>query len=552
MGRNNRHEEEKDPFDFSEAIEEIKDLLDDEEDSDRRQLLKGLLGQYELDLKKSFDEMDRKMGRYSKLPPPPPRGKDGLAFTETKQLNDFFQRKPVRPLKIQMGEKTLRELLTRLDPVDRYNFCKYVQRYDMVAASAEEQLDAIHEAFWKNPVMLLYPFAEDQMQEVLSLPKLASEGGEYQGKELISLALCCLASFDKKTATLTLCADYEGLFQQITPQKIEKTRRLVSRFDTSMDVLMHHYGLIEMDEIPGQLKEIFQMEISEKRCNELVYFRLSIPERYQTLTNLNEGRHYLVEKGLDVNHIMQGLMYGEFMIPYWKPSEFELKQLQAGKCYIDIFPGWSYLLGLFVANMGVEKKEARNLCDEYFRDVRSGESLKDIMRDLMGESEQNAMLVPRLMIWETSLHFFLGTPLPGLKGATRVIADQMPGYFVRDAVWAMDAVKEDQIKKDTHIEDMPQAIQREIGSRLFTLEESDLAPLKMLQQKYAHNIDINYLYGVACERLAHLEEAVKAFEQVDRMLKGADPTVKAALSLVRDGKIRKPVYCTSDGTIIFG
>ena len=47
-----------DPFDFSEQIEELEALLDEEEDETKREILKGLLYQIRFNVRDYFDKME--------------------------------------------------------------------------------------------------------------------------------------------------------------------------------------------------------------------------------------------------------------------------------------------------------------------------------------------------------------------------------------------------------------------------------------------------------------------------------------------------------------
>lgn len=539
-----------DPFDFSEQIEELEALLDEEEDETKREILKGLLYQVRFNVRDYFDKMEAKNERFPMIPPPPPRGSKKDAIRETSEISEYHRKHPNGPVKIVRGTKPIRELLDRMDDSDLYNYCKYVQEYDVLLNhSRTKWIEAIHEAYFRDPSVFLYCVAPDQMDDVLSLPELADEGKEYTGKAMPFLALSCLATFDLKNATLTLASDYEELFSKITPSKLKHANKRVREFDPAMDVLMHHFGLIEMIEVPGLLKDLFQIEMSEKLCFSLMYFRLSIPKKYQTLTVLRDGRHFISEIGLNLNKIMPGMNVGEFLVPYFPPNQYQMEQWKRKGTYMDVYPGWSYLLGLLALHMGMKMEDAKDECDLYYQDVRNGATLNEMMNDLMGSSEGNRHLIPRMMIWECALHCVLGTALPGLKGANRIVTSQM-SYFMKDASFVDDPVSAENIKPDTHIENMPEDLQRELGSRLFTLETTDLEPIKDIVDQFPDNIDLNYIYGVANERLGRLQEAISAFEKVDRLMEGKYALIRDIIKLCRDGKFRKPVSIHSDGTLI--
>ena len=156
---------------------------------------------------------------------------------------------------------------------------------------------------------------------------------------------------------------------------------------------------------------------------------------------------------------------GEFLVPYFPPNQYQMEQWKRKGTYMDVYPGWSYLLGLLALHMGMKMEEAKDECDLYYQDVRNGATLNEMMNDLMGSSEGNRHLIPRMMIWECALHCVLGTALPGLKGANRIVTSQM-SYFMKDASFVDDPVSAENIKPDTHIENMPEDLQRELGYRL--------------------------------------------------------------------------------------
>lgn len=97
-----------------------------------------------------------------------------------------------------------------------------------------------------------------------------------------------------------------------------------------------------------------------------------------------------------------------------------------------------------------------------------------------------------ILVTFSEKNFILGTALPGLKGANRVIATRNPAYSLFPAChFVKEFVKEEMIGPQTHFEDMPERLQTEVGTRLFTLEESDLQPMKKLLRHFSNNADLS-------------------------------------------------------------
>ena len=198
----------------------------------------------------------------------------------------------------------------------------------------------------------------------------------------------------------------------------------------------------------------------------------------------------------------------------------------------------------------MKKEEARTLCDELYFDVRNGADLQYCMKTLGAEQGNNRLEGIRMLLWEVSLHFLLGTAMPGLKGARKVIVPRNPAYsFSPAAYFVENPVAEDQIRTDTHIEDMPEKLQIELASRMFTLEESDLEQMKWVLSRYPDNVDLNFLYGEACQRLHHMDDAIRYFKRADKLSGGKDESIKLSIQECEKGLVRKPISFGDDGIV---
>ena len=217
------------------------------------------------------------------------------------------------------------------------------------------------------------------------------------------------------------------------------------------------------------------------------------------------------------------------------------------------FPGWSYLHGMLLINAKLDPENAQDFCDYVYHAVREGAGLEECMSMLGADYEKNSSLATRIGLWEVCLHFLLGTALPGLKGACRAAASRDPSYSMFPArffVNVNDIVEEGNIGPLTHIEHMPERMQTEIGTRLFTLEEEDLQPMKKLLRRYSNNADLNFIMGRACQRMNHMDEAIKYLQRSERILGGDDPGIQAIIESCRQGYPGNPIAVYRDGMVV--
>jgi len=554
-----RFEEEEDRggedgLDFEEMMRKLADMLEETDDEDEDDVARHIRKEYIREIRTLNDGkrelFSAKEGRYRNIPAPPKENGSSLADQMSNQIGKWFQEHPEGKIRVVRGKRTIRELLSQLNEKESYDFCKYLLRYDDLKLPHEKRLDIIRAEYEKYPEVFLYPQDPVEMDLICRLLELAAQGGECQAKDLGLLVYMCGAAYQEKTETLELASDLETLLEKISAEKVRSLKKELEEFDRGFEILMKHYGVLEMEDVPEQLKENFRQEYPVRQAMRIIYWRHSFTKKVVTFTMLNSGRCYVIQHELDPMKIMKDpLMVAMDMMPYWKIDDHQLRSWKRTGDYMDVFPGWSYLMGLLVVNAQVDREEAREICDEIYVQARNGASLGENMEEIGGEQIRNSYAV-RMLAWEIALHCLLGVALPGLKGANRVVASRLPAYrFSLDDLLLSDEVKEEKIGRDTPIEKMPQQLQQEIGSRLFTLEEGDLQPMRKIRARFPNNTDINYLLGVCYERLGYQQDAVNCFEKADRLSNGKHPDLKLIIAAVKAGHIRKPVSLYSDGTL---
>ena len=463
---------------------------------------------------------------------------------------DAFFRTRGASIRISFSDQSIQELLLRADSLGLFDYCKYLQLYDQLDKSDAKKAEAIYNEYRKFPELLLYPLTEEQAEVLVRIARLAESYQLYQGENLSALVLMGLAVFDPEKKELKIARDLPDIISRLTDKKRNETFRLLKNFDQGFTVLIRHYGLIELISLHEKMQEYFHMNLPLKKCNRIVYWHYSLLSLYVTFTDYDNHKSYVMERFLDAEVLARQMFITDLMIPYADISDYELDQWKTNGDYMHVFAGWSYLFGLLLTFGKMNKEEARNTCDRIYAAVRNGADLKDVMYMLNAEHEQNKAMFPRIFLWETCLHFLLGTSLPALKGANRMAVVRNPVYSICPASHFVEKpVSEEDIKKSTHIENMPERLQIEIASRLFTLEETDFLPLRKIQKRFPDNADINYIVGMAYHRMYHPEEALKYYENARRILGGKDGSIDIAIDDVHKGLVRKPISIFEDGTV---
>ena len=501
-----------------------------------------------LDLGTVFERMDQKT-KTKDIPRRPEIKCDaGVLYQNMQEAEKFFQSHKETEISVTTGEKTVLDMLRGLNTVETYDYCKYLQLFEVMHETDAKKQEALCQVYLQEPQVLLYPLTEKEAAALLKFPELAREGEVWRTDSVSPYIMMGLALFHPENRVLELAEDLPEILAGITEKEFKKTRKLLSEFDEGFPILVKHYGILELDEVQKMMARYFQMHIAQKKCSRMIYWKYSLMGDFTTLTF--EDRFYVMEKGLNPRKILEGMMYSEFMFPYAEMEQWEIEAWKRKNDYMAVFSGWTYLYGLLVFQTKMEKEKAREFCDALYSDVRNGADLGYCMQALGVDQGTNKLEGIRMLLWEVSLHFLLGTAMPGLKGARKVIVPRNPAYsFSPAAYFVENPVAEDQIRTGTHIEDMPEKLQIELASRMFTLEESDLEQMKWVLSRYPDNIDLNFLYGEACQRLHHMDDAIRFFKRADRLSGGKDESIKLSIQECEKGLVRKPISFGDDGIV---
>ena len=498
--------------------------------------------------------MDRESRRGRIIPPRPDEMNEPSPVKKNSQeMSDYCREHPGEALAVETGDFSILDLLSGMPDATRFDFCKYLQLFHLLDRKADEQNKGIWEECRKDPEYLLYYSDPENIDEIAAMSKLSGQQtGTCKTETAEGLVALSVARFDSGEKKLVLAREVPELMAGISKKRLSTLKDTVRRFKNGFRILMLHYGLLEIDEVREMLKEYFDLKLSKVQCYRLVYWGYTIPAIIQSGTLMDTGRNYAAERGVDMKKALVELQLTGAMFPYAKIADHEMTGWKRNPAdYMNVFAGWTYLYAMLVFRAGLEKETARDLCDNIYWKVRNGAILPDIMEILRAQEEPNNVEEVHISLWEVCLHFLLGTALPALKGANRVIAVHDPRYSMCPSVrFTEETVDEDRIVKDTRIENMPERLQTELASRLFTLEEDDLAPMRKIQQRYANNIDINFIVGTAYRRLNHMEEAIRLFRRADRLMNNEkDISVKAVIRACEAGDPGKPLSYADDGVV---
>lgn len=506
-------------------------------------------------ISKMFEE-DSKV--YPHLPDPPEEDGDNSPLKKSSdQLNDAFYMENAHRLKIrvQVGEKTILELLSEMPRIDRYNFCKYLQLYSDIWEDDEQRVKAIAGAYKKDPTILLIPFAldDDRLEDFLKLPQLAESGEPSMLLNLSLMIYMGLGRYDSQTTTLYIAKDLPDLMSRVPYSKVSKLKQELRAFDEGFNILIKHYGMIEFKGVRDLMASHFRVEMTQTRCNLFIYMHYSLQQKVATFS-VDTLRHFscVLERGIDPTEQIQFYILYSNMINYLPIPDFQMQNWKKYGNYLEVFTGWGYLWAFFILNCRMDKDHARAYVDDIYYRVRNGAKLEDCMELISGMIHSDNAIFIRIRIWEIVLHFMLGTVQPALKGASCLQANQNPMYgvapagnFLRDT-----PVEATAIKKGTHVERMPRALQIEIGSRLFTLEYSDLAPLRKICREYPDNYDLLYILGMAYQRLDQYDDALQCYRELDAALRGKDHSLKKVITNCENHESMNPMSLWDDGVFI--
>ena len=399
--------------------------------------------------------------------------------------------------------------------------------------------------------MLLIPFAldEEKVQDFIALPEAADSGKQVQFENLSFLVFMCCANYDEDTQTVVLAKDLVPLIKAITPSVVQRILKEMKQFDYGFMILIQHYGLMDLKAVRDFMKRDFNVNLTQQRSNLLVYWYYSIHSIVRT-GNLSSGKSIVFEPYIDMMKIAPLYDIHSNMIPYEPIADFQLENWKKYGNYLEAFTGWGYLWAFYILNGQIERQHARALVDEMYTMVRNGSNLETCMK-YIGYEKNNTVIEIRFRIWEIALHCLTGTVLPEMKGGSRIQTYFDPKYCMCYTMpFVEKEVKDDNIKPDTHIEDMSMRLQIQIGAMLFTLEEADLPSLRKIRREHPDNIDLTYILGKAYQRTGHFPEAISCFKLVDALLKGKDSSVKQIIQACEQGNEMQPMNLWDDGVLM--
>lgn len=497
------------------------------------------------------ERADRIMEKSKPFPVPPKNTPNSPLSRIVKACSDFNDAHPGKKIRFAWGEKSVSDLLVLLNPKETYDYCKYLLRFDILSEPKERQTEALKEAWYRNPEFLLYTMTGEQMELFASMTDLSGLQKITYGGNLSLFCALCLADFDESSGTLLVAPDLKQILEKLPRESIRKAKKLNKKFDQTFGILLKHYGLLEMDEIPAMLEKYFDFSLEADTCMKMLYWRVSFRRLAQSATTLDDGRHYIAENGLDIGEILPRVQTSDFMADYREIRPVELDNWKQTGDYMDAFAGWPYFYGTAIHSM--ESKEiAKELCDDMYRMIRNGEKLEACMKFFMGDVPENRQEAARVLSWLLCMLVLMGTSLPGMKGANRLDAQRMPEYgMFLDSYLLENPEDEKELKNSTPVEKMPARLQMQIASLLFHIEEGDLDELREILKQAPSNADLNYIVAYANMRTENHDEAQKYLRKVDKLLKGKDPSIRKFLSVYEDGNVvRVPLVGITDSGLV--
>ena len=493
-----------------------------------------------------FETLDKMYEGEPDIPKAPPMPKErGSAFQNAYEFREWVIDHPSTSVTMKLSERSIEEMLLRnLDPLGLFDFCKYLHLFECFEKTDAEKARAISKTYLKFPELVLYPGGDQDMDCLISLRESLKTGAAIEPSvELGYLCLIGAAVFHEKTRELEIAKDFPAILGKITDALLKSTREKIHAFDRGFHVLLMHYGVIRVTRVWDMMQKYFSLSLRDAECYRLIFWRWSLMNRARTFT-IERFLHgtFVIRKELDAHEMVTQLSLYDTFMDYADISEYALNAWKEQGEYIWAYTGWSYLNAYLILNGGMSAEDARALCDELYHKVQNKPSLEDMMWELNADVGSNQLLGIRLRIWENCLHCILGVPLPGLKGGilSQSYMDPKLTFSHLSAYAGEHTVKENEISKDTHIEHMPEKLQSEVGSRLFTLEESDLPYLRKIRRAHPDNPDLSFLLGVAYQRLEHFEDAIQCFEWTDKLLEGKDESVRYYIDACRQHNTMTP------------
>ena len=506
-----------------------------------------------LDMPTLMRKMDERHKQKTYIPQAPP----STGISASKQSHIAYERyvssHPQASLTLSVSEKKTEEFLSRLNSTEAFDICKYVQNMDALLEGDEEKVHAIAEAYLHNPSLLVYScLDEDSADDFLSIPSIAEKGGTLPASDALGFMVSVgLASYED-SGKIVLPRDLCESLKKLTNSKIAEVKRFCKKYDDGINVLVRHYGVLEFSAIRELMDKYFSVSLSQKQTNQIVYLRYSFWQMLKTCV-LENSIPYAVAMELDVEKVMVNfyLGMGNFF-PYAELDERAIRLWQNRDVmdFVEVYPGWSYLNAFLLMSAKVTREQAIEYLKMIYVKVRNGETLQQIMKCFQAKSK-DAQIYERLRLWEICLHFMSGTGLPSLKGKSQVEVYKDPRYFMAmGTMFVENPVGEDQIGRNTHIDVFPTRFQLQIGSILFTLEEEDLPALRKLQRSFPDNIDLQFILGMAYQRLEQFKEAIQVFEKLSAVVDAKkDRSVEILLKQCRNEDMNRPIALYLDGMI---
>lgn len=318
--------------------------------------------------------------------------------------------------------RNVRDMLADLSGTELSDYCEYMQ-LGCEREGTEQYIEAIWKAYTQHPEYLLYVFTEEEfvlLKKLLEIP----DGRSYEIKEIdllfkgISLGIIDIEipeTAQNGVVNLRFATDVAELLQSMTDSEVrEWYKKLVIVYER-MESLLMTYSMIEMETFKETCLRNFSKKIDDKEFLRYVYWHMYFLNEVQIVDKDTE--RYLAVPQLDVDAVLLAMREYGVTVPYRKFQEKQM--LSHSRGYREVYPIWKDFEDFLSENYELDEGEVAFWSSEEYKLVQDGASATELYLD-MKENFEFSSVISRTECWSLFTELCLYTPIPALKGYSRL------------------------------------------------------------------------------------------------------------------------------------
>lgn len=425
--------------------------------------------------------------------------------------------------RMEIGEKTQRELLCDLSMKETEDYCRYLRVAPEDWVPKNQLTNLLADTFRTHPEYFLYVINREEYQELLEWLKepdriIKEPIGDSQCIwKMIEMGLADFSVRRKKgcsNALLSFAADIQELLSPLTPKLCKEVYREINDFSEKFRKILVAYGMMDTAKLYEIYQKIYHRHIEEERFLRFMYWHESYLGRIRTFSTM-DGKKYAALSDVEVEKVYNKMLKyaGDMEYAAYSARDIEKYAEDAGAGTI-----WSLSLhDYLVYYLGFSAEKTKKVFIDIMDGITNGDTLPEAMEKVVEYIIADEMQLVRLGdFWEVMAGLMLEQRLIILKGWNRFgFADE-----AKISPWQIGMIEKEQMQTDSkecHMYCFPAEIQELMYEAIGFASQDALEELWAYRgQNKIQSEEFLYLLAMAYVRGCNDEKAEILFRKLEK------------------------------------